>query len=388
MFQLIDGDPLGECGESVVCGLEMAPLLRGVLLVASAAPAAAFCRPSSPLVTIDLGGGKSVRVVKAWPLWPSSIGLARVVAHCPSLVRGKRVLSLGCGLGAVGIAAAHAGASAVLNTDTDEEYLECAAVAASATGLNTISTARLDWATPGESVLKISDEPYDLILSADILYDENDVVEVAELLDQLLVTSSACCLIADPIGRERRPDFKAACATVGLSVTDGSLPTPPGETGGRAVSNPRPTPTPARASEHRLRVSWRRRAAAHMTQTAFAFESRVANRSTAPISYAREEDVLIALSPRRWSWALPCRGGWDRFGTRGVRLCRAVHRDSGLRLESLAGALRHSPARALVACQPASPPRHLDAIISRIAAVVARSPLCCAVAACWRRALG
>ena len=57
--------------------------------------------------------------VAAWPLWASSVALARVVAHCPSTVQGKRVLSLDSGLGSVGVVAAHAGAAEVLLTDAD-----------------------------------------------------------------------------------------------------------------------------------------------------------------------------------------------------------------------------------------------------------------------------
>ena len=33
-------------------------------------------------------------------IWPASIALARLIVHCPSFVRGKRVVELGCGLGA------------------------------------------------------------------------------------------------------------------------------------------------------------------------------------------------------------------------------------------------------------------------------------------------
>ena len=50
-------------------------------------------------------------------VWPASVALARLLAHVPSLTQGKRVLELGCGLGAAGLSAATAGASSVLLTD-------------------------------------------------------------------------------------------------------------------------------------------------------------------------------------------------------------------------------------------------------------------------------
>lgn len=65
-------------------------------------------------------------------VWPASTALARLVAHCPSLVRGKRVLEVGAGLGLVGNVAAQAGAAEVLMVDYDPEVLELAAKSAAA----------------------------------------------------------------------------------------------------------------------------------------------------------------------------------------------------------------------------------------------------------------
>ena len=38
-------------------------------------------------------------------IWPASEAFARLVAHVPSLVKGKRVIDVGCGLGLVSVAA-------------------------------------------------------------------------------------------------------------------------------------------------------------------------------------------------------------------------------------------------------------------------------------------
>lgn len=56
-------------------------------------------------------------------IWPASMALARLIAHCPSLVRGKRVLEVGAGLGLVGNAAAKAGAAEVLMVDYDHDVV-------------------------------------------------------------------------------------------------------------------------------------------------------------------------------------------------------------------------------------------------------------------------
>ena len=42
-------------------------------------------------------------------VWPSALMLAAALTQHPELVRGRRVLELGCGLGLCGIAAAKAG---------------------------------------------------------------------------------------------------------------------------------------------------------------------------------------------------------------------------------------------------------------------------------------
>ena len=59
-------------------------------------------------------------------VWPAGLALARLIAHCPSLVAGKRVLEVGAGLGVVGNAALRAGASAVCMCDVDGDMLRLA----------------------------------------------------------------------------------------------------------------------------------------------------------------------------------------------------------------------------------------------------------------------
>lgn len=104
--------------------------------------------PPRRLVDVDLGFGKTVGVVAAWPVWPAAQALARILAHAPSICRGKRVLELGCGLGAVGLAAAGSKAKEVLLTDADSAVLQQVAD------------------------LVARDRPFDLVLAADVLYAE------------------------------------------------------------------------------------------------------------------------------------------------------------------------------------------------------------------------
>jgi predicted nicotinamide N-methyase len=73
-------------------------------------------------------------------LWQGSVALAEEVLENPSLVRGKRVLDLGTGLGLAGLAAGLAGAKEVVLTDREPRALYCALCAAAANGLSVVPT--------------------------------------------------------------------------------------------------------------------------------------------------------------------------------------------------------------------------------------------------------
>lgn len=180
---------------------------------------------SRPLVDVDLGNGNSVSVVSAWPVWPAALALARVLANAPSLCKGKRVLDLDTGLGLVGLAAA-AHAKEVLATDDDGAVLECAETAAVATGLTeNFVTQVFNW-DDSEQVAKIvsRQEPFDLILAADVLYKEGAAQVVSSLLATLLKKQGSSALIADPENRAYRTAFDIACDEKGLKVSEGPLP--------------------------------------------------------------------------------------------------------------------------------------------------------------------
>ena len=182
----------------------------------------------SELCYVDLGGGKSAGVVAAWPVWEASVALAGVIANCPSIARGKRVLELRSGLGAVGLAAAGAGATEVLLTDVDEDTLQYATTSATLTGLgDAISTAFIDYTVPGTyQHLLARAEPFDVILAADVLHEPTAPYMVSALLDAVLVTPGAVCLISDPEQRGNRALFALACRNAGLVLNEGPLPSP------------------------------------------------------------------------------------------------------------------------------------------------------------------
>jgi predicted nicotinamide N-methyase len=127
-------------------------------------------------------------VVPFWSvLWRSGKALAREVDGMN--LEGRRVLELGCGLGAPSLAAARRGAI-VLATDRDPDALELLERNASRNGLS-LETAVVEWSETDELVAR---GPFDLVLAADVLYERQSVAALLELLPRLAPEA----LIADP----------------------------------------------------------------------------------------------------------------------------------------------------------------------------------------------
>lgn len=101
--------------------------------------------------------------------WAAGQGLAQHILAHPELVAGKRVLDFGCGSGIVGIAAAKAGASAVLCCDSDPLALHACQRNADRNGVRVSVT----------SAWNQGDGPVDCLLAADILYDLTSAGELS-----------------------------------------------------------------------------------------------------------------------------------------------------------------------------------------------------------------
>merc|ERR1712039_158037 len=107
---------------------------------------------------------------------------------------GRNVLELGCGLGTVGIACARFGAQSVHLTDYDEDMLlTCTQSAALNDVSDRVSTSRLDWNDlVGSSRQPLGDlAKYDLVLGADIIYEESHAKLVLEVIARLLCDGGA-----------------------------------------------------------------------------------------------------------------------------------------------------------------------------------------------------
>ncbi|MDP2226045.1 MAG: 50S ribosomal protein L11 methyltransferase [Moraxellaceae bacterium] len=119
--------------------------------------------------------------------WASGLALAQKLLREPALVHGKKVLDFGAGSGVVACAAALAGAAEVVACDIDPASLAaCAANAA----LNRVSV-RL----AGDFFAL--EEPFDIVLAADVLYDKANHHFLAAFLKQAPVVLVADSRVKD-----------------------------------------------------------------------------------------------------------------------------------------------------------------------------------------------
>ena len=138
-------------------------------------------------------------------LWPSGVALARAVAA--TSLRGARVLELGCGgLALPSIVAARGGAR-VVASDWSADALDLAARNAERNEAQ-IATLRCSWDAPDAL---IEQAPWDLVLAADVLYEQRHVALMLDLLARLVGETGAVWL-ADP-GRVNEDAFLAAAHT-------------------------------------------------------------------------------------------------------------------------------------------------------------------------------
>jgi predicted nicotinamide N-methyase len=159
--------------------------------VALAARELVVVHPRQPDALIDEKAFARDEYLPYWAeLWPSGIVLARTVEQ--RVAPGTRVVELGCGLALPSIAAALAGALA-LATDWSPDALEFAAANAARNGAS-LETALVSWSHPDELVAR---GPWDLILAADVLYENRNVAPLLHVLPRL-TGSRGRVLLADP----------------------------------------------------------------------------------------------------------------------------------------------------------------------------------------------
>jgi len=164
-------------------------------------------------------------------VWPSSFALAKLIAHCPTIVDNKRVLELGCGLGLPSVAALlHANPAHVALSDRDTRVLSLAYK--SSTQLNraraSVSRSTIEWTDE----TSWPQQEFDILIGSDLLYERQSVPNLVRVLknylkdhddaDHSIVGKRA--LLVDPVGRPNRDVFTYAAFKEGMEVEEETFP--------------------------------------------------------------------------------------------------------------------------------------------------------------------
>jgi predicted nicotinamide N-methyase len=154
-------------------------------------------------------------------LWPSALALADVVLGAPAAgagsLTGRRVLDLGCGLGLCGLAALARGARVTL-LDWEADAVAIARAAAWAAGHGDVDAVVADWRAPPPLA------PFDVVLGADVLYEERNAPAVAAFLAGHVAPGGEAWIV-DP-GRRHADRFEGVLAAAGLEIR-AKTPLPP-----------------------------------------------------------------------------------------------------------------------------------------------------------------
>src|SRR5947209_20589457 len=136
-------------------------------------------RPGSADELIDEAAFDDDEFLPYWAeLWTSGVVLAQAVGELD--LHGARVLELGAGLGLPSLAASLRGGD-VLATDWAEDAVALLRANAERNHVS-LRVERVRWDEPA---LLLADAPFDLVLGADLLYEERNARWLLELLPEL-----------------------------------------------------------------------------------------------------------------------------------------------------------------------------------------------------------
>ncbi len=138
--------------------------------------------------------------------WPAALALAEYLALSEG-VAGKRVLELGCGTAAPGIAVERSGGR-VICTDYDPLALAMAAHNAGVNGCRALETRLLDWYSPD------LDGDFDLVVGSEIVYFEKSFPPLLSVLRRYAAPGGR--IVLSDQGRPQMRPFLEMCRRAGF----------------------------------------------------------------------------------------------------------------------------------------------------------------------------
>lgn len=166
------------------------------ILLYKAHPGSGLRRLVDPDEEAEPGAGTPEPQPPYWAYaWAGGTVLARYILDRPQTVAGRRVLDLGAGSGLVGIAAAKAGARAVIAAEIDRNGIAAIGLNAAANGVEII--------TFDKDITKGPPPAVDLVLAGDVFYGREVARRVIPFFDRCLAAGIEV-LVGDP-GRADLP---------------------------------------------------------------------------------------------------------------------------------------------------------------------------------------
>ena len=176
-----------------------------------------------PVPNLEVDGAQIELRPGAVAVWASSLYLSRFLAANAALVKGKRVIELGAGIGLPSLVSAKLGAAHVLVTDVDKYAVEALPVAIAKNGVTAnAEAAKLDWFAylrPGPAPSSAL-APVPLLIAADCNYTTAAVPALIAVIDALLEPSGGELLLAS---REQRIGLSDCLARLQAPISEGGL---------------------------------------------------------------------------------------------------------------------------------------------------------------------
>ena len=151
-------------------------------------------------------------------VWGSGALLGELLCTAPmaALLRGRRSVELGAGIGVASLSGARLGLDATA-TDVSEAAVRTALRNAERNGVaRNFAARRVDWRRPPAELLS-PPRPFDLVLAADVLYISSQLEHVLNALEGLMDSGAGPALIMDP-GRPSSEGFEAMARARGLGA--------------------------------------------------------------------------------------------------------------------------------------------------------------------------